>query len=81
MTTLSTTELRSNLSDTLHRVAFKGERAVVTRSGKRLVAVVPVDDLELLEAIEDAMDVDAAKEALKERGTVAWAKVKAELGL
>ncbi len=81
MTTLTASELRANLADTLQRVAFKGERTVVTRSGKRLVAVIPVDDLELLEAIEDAMDVEAAKRALRERGTVSWEKVKADLGL
>jgi hypothetical protein len=45
------------------------------------VAVVPIDDIELLEALEDRMDLDAAREALRETGTIPLAKVKAELGL
>ena len=81
MPTISTSEIRAHLSDTLAKVAYQGQRVVVTRSGKKFVALVPVDDLELLEAIEDRIDIEDAREALKEPGTVSWEKVKAELGL
>ena len=53
----------------------------VTRSGKPLFAVVPYEDAELLEALEDRMDLDLAKKALKRNDTVSWAKAKKELGL
>ena len=53
----------------------------VTRSGKPLFAVVPYEDAELLEALEDRMDLDLAKKALKRNDTVSWAKAKKVLGL
>jgi len=81
MSTISTSEIRAHLSDTLAKVAYQGQRLVVTRSGKKFVALVPVDDLELLDALEDRIDIEDAREALKEPGTVSWEKVKAELGL
>ena len=58
-----------------------GERITVTRSGKPLFAVVPYEDAELLEALEERMDLDLARQALQRNDTVAWAKAKKELGL
>ena len=81
MPTISTSEIRAHLSDTFAKVAYQGQRVVITRSGKRFVALVPVDDLELLEALGDHMDVEDARKALKEPGSIPWEKVKAELGL
>jgi prevent-host-death family protein len=81
MTEVSTVEVREQFSELVNRVHYGGERVVVTRRGKRLVAVVPVDDLELLEAIEDRIDVAAAEKALREKGTIPWQKVKKDLGL
>jgi len=43
--------------------------------------VISVDDLELLEALENRVDLAAAKKALKEPGRRSWQKVKADLGL
>jgi prevent-host-death family protein len=81
MTTVTTSEIRAHLSDTLAKVARKGNRVVVTRGGKRFAALVPLDDLEFLESLEDRMDIEDAKKALKESGSVPWKKVKADLGL
>jgi len=81
MTTVTTSEIRAHLSDMLSKIARKGNRVVVTRGGKRFAAMVPLDDLEFLEALEDRMDIEDAKKALKEPGSVPWKKVKADLGL
>ena len=81
MTTVTTSEIRAHLSDMLSKIARKGNRVVVTRAGKRFAALVPLDDLEFLEALEDRMDIEDAKKALKEPGSVPWKKVKADLGL
>ncbi|HEX6129415.1 MAG TPA: type II toxin-antitoxin system Phd/YefM family antitoxin [Candidatus Limnocylindria bacterium] len=76
-------EARESFSTTVNRVAFGGERVVLTRHGKRVAAVVPIADLELLEAIEDAADLDAARAALAAQGDerIAWSDLKRQLRL
>lgn len=84
MAKLSVSEARDTLSAVVSRVAFKGERVVLHRHGKGVAALVSVEDLELLAAIEDKMDLDAARKALSEtgrKGTTSWTKLKAQLGL
>jgi len=49
--------------------------------GKDVAALVPVEDLELLEEIEDRIDVEKAKNALKEKRGIPWKQLKKELGL
>jgi prevent-host-death family protein len=81
---MSTVELRGNLSDAVNRAAFGKERVVLTRRGRKLAGIVPFEDIELLEALEDRKDVEEAKKALKEaakKGTISLAKLKKELGL
>ena len=81
MSKVSTVEARDQLSTIINRAAFGKERVVLTRRGKELAAVVPIEDVRLLEELEDRLDLEAAREALKEEGTIPWEKVKAELGL
>ncbi len=77
-------EAREEFSNTVNRVAYGGERVVLTRHGKRIAAVVPLEDLELLEALEDAADVEEARRRLAD-GTQAewpgWDELKQRLGL
>ena len=51
------------------------------RHGKSIAAIVSVEDLELLQALEDRIDLAAARKALKSGGRVAWDKIKADLNL
>ena len=81
MPKLAATALRADLSDTLNRVAFGGERIELERHGKTVAALVSAEDLALLEALEDKVDLAAVRRALKERGRTRWATVKAGLGL
>ncbi|ORT60877.1 type II toxin-antitoxin system Phd/YefM family antitoxin [Streptomyces sp. CB03238] len=46
------TQARAELADLINRVVYGGERVVVTRHGKPLVALVSAADLERLEAPE-----------------------------
>ncbi len=80
MTTLPISEAREHLADLGNRVALRGERIIVERRGRDLFALVPVDDLELLERLEDEMDLEALRERLNEP-SVPLTEVKKELGL
>jgi len=78
-TVMKTSDARAHFSDVLNDVGVKGERVVLERHGKGLVAIVPVADLELLERLEDEMDLRTAKQA-KRGSRVALADLKSELG-
>jgi prevent-host-death family protein len=84
MAILDATQARAQFTDTLSRAAYGKERIRITRHGKELAAVVPIEDLELLEALEDRIDLEDARAALaetKDQGTIPWEKIKADLGL
>ncbi len=84
MAKVSAAEARNEFSDIINRASFGKERIVLTRRGKELAAVVPIEDLELLERLEDRIDLEDARAALKDvkkKGTVPWDKLKEELGL
>jgi len=84
MTTMSAAKARSHFSDLINRVAYAKERIILTRRDRGVVAVVPVEDVELLEELEDRVDLNEARAALAEadkKGSVAWDKIKADLGL
>jgi len=64
MSNISISDLRNDLSTTVNRVAFKGERIILERQGKQVAVLVPVEDLKLLEELEDAYWAREAEEAL-----------------
>ncbi|EMF26140.1 type II toxin-antitoxin system Phd/YefM family antitoxin [Streptomyces pseudogriseolus] len=47
------TQARAELADLINRVVYGGERVVVTRHGKPLVALVSADDLRRLDEMKD----------------------------
>jgi prevent-host-death family protein len=78
---IAATQARQEFSDIVNRAAYGGERIVLHRRKKPVAAIVPIEDLELLERIEDELDIKSAQKALKEKGLVRWTKIKKELGL
>ena len=52
-TEFSFSDARNHLTDIANNVAYKKSRAIITRKGKKLFAIVSIEDLETLEAIED----------------------------
>lgn len=82
MTILSAAEFRNNTAKTLNRVAYGKERILLGRRGEPVAALISLEDLELLRALEDKADLLAVAEADKEPGDpVAWDDLKKELGL
>lgn len=80
---ISITKARDHLGDLACRVVYNKERIVLTIHNKQL-ALVPIEDLEALEAMEDREDIlaaEAAKNEIEEHGTISWEKMKKELDL
>lgn len=50
MATLEATKAKDTFGDTLNRVAYGKERIILTRHGRPIAALVPLDDLERLDA-------------------------------
>jgi prevent-host-death family protein len=81
---ITTVAARQNFSELINRVAYGKDRVLLTRRSRPLVAVVPIEDIALLEAMEDRDDLNAARAALREvkrKGTIPWTRMKKELGL
>ena len=84
METLNTTDAREKLAEVLNRVAYAKDRVRITRRGREIAAVVPIEDLELIERLEDKIDLQEAEKALSEardNGTIPLEKIREELGL
>ncbi|WP_188358926.1 type II toxin-antitoxin system Phd/YefM family antitoxin [Rothia aerolata] len=81
--TVSTRELRGDLSDVLSRAKYGNERIGITRNGKLTAVLVSVEDLEALEAYELQQDSLAYEEAQAEDDgeRTILQDFKAELGL
>ena len=82
MTRLTTTEVRRDFAEAVNRVAFGKERVVIFRRGQDLAAVVPLEDLRLLERLEDAVDIEEARAALSNRDNkkaLSWSELKTTL--
>jgi prevent-host-death family protein len=81
---LSITKARQHFSGLINRASTEKERVILTRRGKAIAAIVPIEDVELLRDLEDRIDLADAEIALaeaREFGTIPWETVKAELGL
>lgn len=77
-------EARSKLSELCDRVAYGGERVLITRRKKARVALVSAEDLELLQVLENELDLELARKALKrvkKEGSIPLAEVARDLGL
>ena len=81
---MTTVKARGNFSEVINRVAYGKERIVVTRRGKKLAAVVPIEDLTQLEELENRIDIEEIRKAWAEQGkkpAESWDKAKKKLGL
>jgi len=83
-TSLSTAEVRERLAEVINHVAYAKDRVILTRRKKPLAAVVPLEDVALLEAMEEKEDLKALRAAqreVKHKGAIPWARIKKDLNL
>ncbi len=66
MNSVSVSAARSKFQELLNRVGFGQERILVERRGKPIAAIISVEDLKRLEAIEDALDAAELRRAVEE---------------
>jgi prevent-host-death family protein len=79
---ISISDIRDHLEDALKRVARDGERIILKRRGKRVAALVPMDELRFLERWEDQYDLAAIRKAKAEGGKpIPLEEVMERLGL
>lgn len=77
--TLGVVEIRNNLADIMAQVAYSGVRFVVERKGRPMIALVSVEDLRRLDALERARDSELLRRAkAASQGTVPLDQVMAE---
>lgn len=84
MIEVNTVAVRKNFSDYINRVMYGKERVILMRRGAEVAVIVPLDDLQLLEKMEELMDVRDAEIALadaKKNGTTSLEQLKKELGI
>jgi len=82
MTHVNTDTLPNDLSKAIGRVIADGARVVLELDGGEKAGLVPVEDLELLQRIEDYIDNQKIEAALAEGGEcIPWEAVKRALDL
>lgn len=81
MSKYSTAKARQDFAEIVNKVAYGKERIIVTRQGKDFVAIICIDDMKLLEKIEDYIDIEDARKAIKEKGSIPFEKIKKKVGL
>jgi len=63
--TFTVTDARERFADVVTSVAYSRQPAVITKNGRRAVAVVPYDVLELFTKLEALIDISKANVALE----------------
>jgi len=82
MAALTVTQARDDFASVIDRVYHHGERVILRRHGKDVVAIVPIEDAAFLEAMEDRMDLEEVLRRLNDgEEPIPYEQVRQELGL
>lgn len=82
VTVMNTIDAKEQFTDLVNRVVHNKERIILTRRGKEIAAIIPVEDLEVLQHSQDKHDLYEAINALKEaraEGTISLEQLKEEV--
>lgn len=81
---VTVSEARQDFADLVNRAAYGHERVRVVRRGREIAAIVPIQDVEFLERLEDEFDLEEARAVLADpesANPIPWEQVEAELDL
>lgn len=80
---VNTLEAKEEFSELVNRVSHHKEHIVLTRRGKEIAALIPLEDFVVLQNCLSKSDLEDAVEALQEargQGTVSLEEFQAEIG-
>jgi len=73
------TAARHNFSIIANQVIFGGQRIYIKKNGKPAFAMVSIEDVKALEALENRIDLKDALKSLKEAGSISLKNLKKKL--
>jgi prevent-host-death family protein len=82
-TSINTVDAKEEFTELVNRVAHNKERIILTRRGKDIAVIIPIEDLQLLQSSQDKHDLNDAVEALKDarqHGTITLDAFKEQIG-
>lgn len=82
-TQVSTIDAKEEFSDLVNRVSHYKERIILTRRGKEIAAIVPIEDLLQIQAKQNQADLNEATEAFQEarsQGSISLDELKEKIG-
>jgi len=83
VTTMNTSDAKEQFADLVNRVSHGKEHIILTRRGKEIAAIIPLEDFKLLQDSQDKNDLRDAIDALKEaraQGTFNLEQLREEVG-
>lgn len=84
MDEIPSAEARKQLAELINRVAYGKERVVLTRHGRAVAALVPIEDLSLIERVRARLrrgEVEQALDDAEAGRLVSWEALRSELDL
>jgi len=72
MTTATISDVRRNISEMVNVVQYQHERVILERHGKPVAVLMPFEDYQTLEELEDAHDIAEAEKVLANTKPDEW---------
>jgi prevent-host-death family protein len=83
-TLINTVDAKEQFTDLINRVAHSKERVILTRRGKEIAVLIPLEDFKLLQESQDKHDLREAIDSLKAArslGSISLDTLKEEIGV
>lgn len=80
---ISTIDAKESFTDLINQVSHHKERIILTRRDKEIAALIPIEDLHLLQSTENKNDLEEAISSLKEvrtQGSMTLEDLKNQIG-